>query len=89
MPTSLQRHAITETPDVKAWLDDAAKVWPDQAGNRSVLIKRLLEAGHRNATATIDQAVQRRRQLIEAASGSMPDVWPRDWYQQYKQDEWA
>jgi len=89
MPTSLQRYAITETPDVKAWLDGAAKAWPDQAGNRSALIKRLLEAGYRSAATDIDQAVQRRCRLIEAASGSMPGVWPANWYQRYKQDEWS
>jgi len=89
MPTSLPRHTITETSDVKAWLDAAAKVWVDDADNRPALVRRLLEAGHQTASEVLEDATSKRRQLIQSASGSMPDVWPPDWYQQYKRDEWS
>jgi len=89
MPTILPRHTVTETPDVKTWIDDAARFWSDDADDRSALIKRLLEAGHRVATTGLDETAVRRRQIILAASGSMAGVWPVDWYARYKQDEWA
>jgi len=89
MPTTLPRHTITETPDVKTWLDAAAKVWVDDADNRGALVRRLLEAGHQSATDVLEDATNRRRRLIQSVSGSMPDVWPPNWYQQYKQDEWS
>jgi len=88
MPTALPRHTITETPDVKAWLDAAATVWVDDADNRPALLRRLLEAGHQSATDSLADATTHRTQLISRVSGSMPDVWPPNWYQQYKQDEW-
>ena len=89
MPTTLPRHTITETPDVKTWLDDAARLWVDDAGDRPALIKRLLESGHRGVTASLDDATQRRRQAIKAASGSMTGLWPAGWYADYKRDEWT
>ena len=87
MPTNLERHTITETPDVRGWLDDAARLWPEDALNRTRLVKRLLAAGHREVVSKVDTAVQRRIALIAQASGSMPGVWTPGWYEQYKQ-EW-
>jgi len=88
MPTALPRHTITETADVKQWLDAAALTWPDAGGNRNVLVKRLMEVGHRQVEGSQAQVVSRRRSAIKAASGSMPGLWPTGWYTTYK-DEWS
>jgi len=87
MPTVLPRHTITETPDVKAWLDDASRAWPGDAANRAALLRRLLEVGHREIQAAADEAASRRRRVIEAASGTMPGVWPAGWHDDHKA-EW-
>ncbi|MCL2654075.1 MAG: hypothetical protein FWD63_09875 [Propionibacteriaceae bacterium] len=86
MPTVLPRRVVTETPDVRQWLDDAALAWPES--NRNVLAKRLMEVGHRQVGGSQAQEVSRRRQAIAAASGTMPGLWPAGWYAAYK-DEWA
>ena len=87
MPTTLPRHTITETSDVKTWLDEAARTWPD-AQSRSDLIKRLMERGYESVAQQEEDLVERRRRAIRAASGSLPGVWPSGWYEQYKQEEW-
>ena len=79
---------ITETPDVAAWLDDAARAWPGEAGNRAGLVRRLLEVGHQTLSGELDVRARRRRELVLAASGSMTGVWPPHWYEQYKREEW-
>ena len=88
MPTTLPRHTITETPEIKAWLDEAAQAWPELAPNRARLFRRLLEQGHDAVVQQRDDLVQRRLKLIEDASGSMPGVWPPGWYERYKQEDW-
>ena len=87
MPTTLPRHTITETSDIKIWLDDAALTWPD-AVSRTDLIKRLMERGHESVTQQQEALVAHRRRAIKAASGSLPGVWPSGWYERYKQEEW-
>jgi len=87
MPTTLPRHTITETSEVRGWLDDAARVWPD-AQSRADLVKRLMDQGHQVVVQEQEALVEHRRRAIRAASGSMPGVWPSGWYEQYKQEEW-
>ena len=43
MPTTKQRHQVTETPAVEHALDVAARRWPGE--RRSRLLLRLVEAG--------------------------------------------
>lgn len=88
MPTTLPRHTITETADVKAWLDEASLIWPDEASTRASLLKRLLEAGHQATADQFADITQNRRNAIEDASGTLTGLWPAGWYEQYKQDEW-
>ncbi|MCL2785479.1 MAG: hypothetical protein FWD55_08655 [Propionibacteriaceae bacterium] len=88
MPTLLPRYTITETPDIKECLDEAAQAWPELGGNRKKLLKKLIEAGRREVSAIREEDLAKRRKTIEEASGSMTGVWPRGWYEQYKQDEW-
>jgi len=85
VPTTLPRHAITETPRVAAMLDDAEAVWPGVS--RADLLRRLLEAGHAHVTDKRTADRRRRLTVIAQVSGSMPDVWPADAAQGLK-DEW-
>ena len=85
MPTTLTRHAITETPQIAAMIDDAAAVWPGVS--RAELLRRLIEAGHGQVAER--RAADRRRRLamIHQVSGTMPGVWPPDAVESLSQ-EW-
>ena len=76
MPTTLPRHAITETPQIAAMLDDAAVVWPESADSRADLIRNLLAAGHEHVAGTAAAQHEHRVAAVREASGSMPWVWP-------------
>lgn len=71
MPTTRPRHAVTETDDVARALDAAARRWPDLAGNRSRLLLRLIEVGHRALTTDAERDVSERREAIAAAGGAL------------------
>lgn len=51
MPTSKPRYAITDTSTVARTLDDAARRWPELAGDRKALLMRVLEVGARTLAA--------------------------------------
>lgn len=46
MPTKRPRFTITETDEVARLIDLADRHWPEENGNRSRLIVRLILAGH-------------------------------------------
>jgi len=85
MPTTLERHAITETPPIAAMIDDAAAVWPGLG--RADLVRRLMEAGHESVTNQRTKDRRRALAAISRVSGSMPGVWPPDALQGLK-EEW-
>lgn len=65
MPTTRRRHPVTETEDVAAVLDEAARVWP--GASRSKLIRLVLAdwaSGGRSPAARASA----RRDLV----GSLP-----------------
>jgi hypothetical protein len=47
MPTDRPRHMVTETPEIAARLDLAARLYPELAGQRKALLLRLTELGER------------------------------------------
>jgi len=85
MPTTLPRHAITETPPVASMLDDAADVWPGVS--RADLLRRLLDLGHAQIATVLDARRSQRVAMIKKVSGSMPSVWPADAAMSLR-DEW-
>ena len=86
MPTTRPRHVVTETDRVARALDDAAKRWPAESGNRSRLLLRLVEEGHAAVTRDHEQLVARRRDAIERASGSLTGLYGPDYLEQLRQD---
>jgi hypothetical protein len=62
MPTSRHRIVLTETDELAAALELAAKRWPLDAGSGSKLLLHLVRAG--------EQALGRERERISAAYGS-------------------
>ena len=62
---------ITESEQVTQALDDAAQRWPTERGNRSKLLLRLLDEGHR---AVLDQRardVVTQRDAVCRTSGAL------------------
>ncbi|HKT57846.1 MAG TPA: hypothetical protein VJR25_13850 [Microbacterium sp.] len=77
MPTSRRRFSVTETDEIARALDVAAVVWPQDAANRSVLLRRLVELGSARATElTVDRRAVREAAVRETA-GIVRGVYPR------------
>ncbi|WP_052226277.1 hypothetical protein [Microbacterium mangrovi] len=78
MPTLRARHMITETDEIRAAIDEAAAFWPDAAGNRAELVRRLLLQG---APSALETETRRRIAFlasVDDAAGSMRGVYPND-----------
>lgn len=69
---------ITETDEIRAAIDEAARQWPELADNRAELVRRLLVRGTPSALET---AARQRAEFLRAlddAAGSMRGVYPPD-----------
>ncbi|MDR1393309.1 MAG: hypothetical protein LBJ62_05000 [Bifidobacteriaceae bacterium] len=77
MPTSLPRHAITETPEIAAAIDSGHAEWPS-VSSRAEIVRRLILEG--------SGAIRRRHhgrkashaKAVEQWAGSTPGVFPPD-----------
>jgi hypothetical protein len=76
MPTKLPRHTVTETPDLAAELDAAALEWPDLAGDRTALVRKLVSVGSVAMLSHRDQRLSARAARIRAAAGSATGSFP-------------
>jgi hypothetical protein len=85
MPTSRPRHTLTETDELAAALDAAARRWPDDAASRSRLLLRLVEAGAR----AIDEEHRhaRRRAAVDRTHGQFRGVYGPGYLERLR-DEW-
>jgi hypothetical protein len=63
---------LTETDEIAAALNDAALAWPELRGDRSALLRRLVQAGR---TSLHCGGV---RTLLAEASGAATGAYPRD-----------
>ena len=75
MPTSKPRYAITDTAAVERTLDEAARRWPELAGDRKALLLRVLEvgAGTIAADAAADGSPSRVQQR-QRVTRRLPDL---------------
>lgn len=87
MPTTRPRHSITETDDIARALDAAACEWPEIAGDRAALLRRLIARGHESLSASGLEEITRRRAALLALSGSMTGDFPAD-YRTSLRNEW-
>ena len=72
MPTKRHRLLVTETDELAAALDDAARLWPELS--RARLLARLATEGQR---ALHDGAASERRVAgVRQSAGSVAAVWP-------------
>jgi hypothetical protein len=87
MPTTKPRHTVTETEDLAAALDAAARRWPEDAGSRTRLLLRLVEAGERTINREHELDLARRRAAVERTAGALTGVYARGSLEELR-DEW-
>ena len=73
MPTTRPRHMLTETTELSVALTDAALVWPELAGDKPALLRKLIEAGARSVKAEGSLTA-----FIEELAGVATGCYPRD-----------
>lgn len=86
MPTTRPRHLITETDQVARALDDAARRWPADRGNRARLLRRLLEEGHRALVGQQQTVVLERREAVARTSGALTGLYGESYLSELRED---
>jgi hypothetical protein len=80
MPTTRQRHFLTETDDLAAAIDAAAPMYPGES--RADVLRHLVELG----AETIAQQQGRHRCLVRDRAGRYPGLYPTDYLDQLRAD---
>jgi hypothetical protein len=62
---------ITETEQIAAALDEAARHWPGDRNQRKRLLVRLIEEGHRALREEREKGIAARLQAIRDTSGML------------------
>ena len=86
MPTTRRRHLITETEQVVLALDEAAKRWPAESGNRAKLLLRLLEEGHRAVVGQRERAIRERQEAVTRTSGALTGDYGEGYLDELRED---
>ena len=85
MPTARPRHFVTETDELAAALDEAARRWPTLS--RSQLLSRLAIEGHHAVQHAHDERRQRRLVAVRRHSGMLTGAYAPDYLDVLRQ-EW-
>jgi hypothetical protein len=86
MPTTKPRYMITETDQISRALGNAAKMWPELAGQRTLLLRKLLEVGIQTVEMDVEKETAQRLAAIDKLAGSMDGVWPANWREELAED---
>ncbi len=86
MPTTRRRHVITESEQVAHALDDAARRWPADSGNRARLLLHLVEEGHRAVVGQREIGVRERRNAVARTSGALTGVYGEGYLNELRED---
>lgn len=86
MPTTRPRHVITETDQVAVALDEAARRWPEEGGNRARLLLRLVEEGYRVVVGDRDQLADARTEAVTRTSGLLTGLYGEDYLAELRED---
>ena len=87
MPTTRPRHTLTETDELASALDTAARHWPEDAGSRSRLLLRLIEAGERAISEDRERERAQRRAAVDRTHGQFRGVYGPGYLERLR-DEW-
>lgn len=86
MPTTRQRHMITESDELSSALNLAAARWPELASDRGKLLRKVLEVGIDSLISAAEGAKEARLEHINKIAGSMGDTWPSGWKEELRAD---
>lgn len=84
MPTTRPRHFVTETDELAAALDEAARRYPGLS--RPQLLVRLALEAHHAVQKTRDARRRRRLEAIRQHSGSLAGVYGPDYLERLRED---
>jgi phytoene/squalene synthetase len=73
------RHALAIAEQTVQALDDAARHWPDDKGNRARLLARLVEEGHRAVIRQRERDAAARRDALTRTSGALTGAYGTDY----------
>ena len=76
VPTIRPRHVITETDELAHALDAAAARWPEIAGNRTALLKRMIREATEELARGEAARIAERNTTIATLAGSLTGAWP-------------
>jgi hypothetical protein len=77
---------ITETEQIMRALDDAARHWPADRGNRAKLLTRLVEEGHRAVVRQRDHDAAARRAAIDRTSAALTGAYGDNYLADLRED---
>lgn len=86
MPTIRPRHVITETERVVRALDDAARRWPAEGGNRAKLLAHLVEEGHRAVISQLEYDASARLDGVTRTSGVLTGAYGGGYLAKLRED---
>lgn len=86
MPTTRPRHMITETDQLSDALVEAAKIWPELADQRALLLRKVLEVGIETIETRATEQTKIRLAKVQKIAGSMDGVWPANWKKELAED---
>lgn len=86
MPTTRPRHMITESDQLNAALINAAKIWPDLEGKRTLLLRKVLEVGIEGIETQAAEKKKGRLAKVDDIAGSMDGIWPSNWRKELAED---
>jgi len=67
-------------------LDDAARRWPAESGNRTTLLRRLLDEGHRAIVGLQKYQTTDRRDAVARTSGALTGAYGQDYLTDLRED---
>jgi len=77
---------ITETDQLSDALTRAEKLWPELAGQRTVLLRKILEVGIETIDLETTKKTSNRIGSIQKLAGSMDSIWPKTWKEELAED---
>lgn len=86
MQTTRTFHVLEEDEQIAHAISVAAKLWPEIANHREMLLGEILEAGLEELEKISKSQHINRLDAIEKNAGVMNDVWPDNWREELRND---
>lgn len=77
---------VTETPEVAAALEAAARRWPEASRRRGQLVLRLIQEGHRAVVAAEDEEATARENAVRRTAGALTGVYGQGYLEELRRD---